>query len=406
MHLQSKHIVSVFKDARSAYRERKAEIKASRAAELEEKRARHALENFTLEEETQSRASSRPRDSHRPKSRPRKKPGIARTRTDGLGRTTDRASRGDRGIELDGREDDPRRELTRRHTVGPPPSSSSRPSHERSASVPYVDMDLAYGELPPPVLRAKDTQVVKGVKGTKEVELHGQLSALTKLLDEAHCLQYSATAIIERLQKDPEALAAVGLALAEISNLARGLAPGALAAMKGSFPAAVALLASPHFMIAAGVGVGVTIVALGGYKIIKKMKERRDAEGEAEAQVEELREIGGDVSRIELWQRGIAAAEADSLGTSVDGEFITPTAGRQLIAEGVLRPEQMNPPLRDGDGTWRGERREKTRKGSERAPRSSRSSRTGRSSRSSTVKGDKEGKAKKEPSGLRMLFKR
>ncbi|KAJ9626891.1 hypothetical protein H2203_003347 [Taxawa tesnikishii (nom. ined.)] len=47
----SKHLVNVFKEAKSAYRERKAEIKAVRVAELDEKRARHALENLRIEDD-------------------------------------------------------------------------------------------------------------------------------------------------------------------------------------------------------------------------------------------------------------------------------------------------------------------------------------------------------------------
>ena len=213
------------------------------------------------------------------------------------------------------------------------------------------EANLAYGDLPSPPPQ------------NREVVLRKKMSNLTRLLDEANCLQHSVTTMIETLQQDPDRLAAVGLALADISNMARTMSPGALMAMKASFPAVLALLASPQFMIAGGVAIGVTVVALGGYKIIKKIKAQRESDelidggrgggiramlGKGGRHVDEIREIGGDLSRIELWRRGIAEAEAGSVGTSVDGEFITENAGRQLVDEGVLRPEQTG--LRREDG--------------------------------------------------------
>ena len=105
--------------------------------------------------------------------------------------------------------------------------------------------------------------------------------------------------------------------------------------MKGSFPAVIALLASPQFMIAAGVGVGVIVVALGGYKVVKKMKARQTAPAY------ELQEIGRDVNRIEAWRRGISdegdlpntMAGLDDATTVVDGEFITPQAAAMMHHE-------------------------------------------------------------------------
>lgn len=176
-------------------------------------------------------------------------------------------------------------------------------------------MDLAYGDIPPPLPVARVDE---------EVELKGLVHRVKMMLEEAECLQCSATAIISTLQKDPDAMAAVALTLAEISNIASKMAPGALIALKGSAPAVFALLASPQFMIAAGVGVGITVVALGGYKIIKKIKAKHAEE--EDPGMDEMLEIGGDVSRIDNWRRGIAEVQAESVGTSVDGEFITPQA--------------------------------------------------------------------------------
>lgn len=294
------------------------------------------------------------------------------------------------------------------------------------------------------------------------------MSNLTRLLDEANCLQYSVTTMIEVLQKDPDRLAAVGLALAEISTLARAAAPGALMTMKSTFPAAVALLASPQFMIAGGVALGVTVVALGGYKIIKKIKaqqedgdddfdffasfDKRDVFGKlrnmaggqnkGQKHVDEIREIGGDLSRIELWRRGIAEAEAASVCTSVDGEFVTQNAGRQLVDEGVLQPGQvrLSPSTTDADGRRsaskskgdggakkhkssrsgreNGRDRDRDRERSSRhsqhnnhhhSSHKSRSERSDRSARDGDADSVRHRKKKaikdKEPSGLKMLFK-
>lgn len=196
-------------------------------------------------------------------------------------------------------------------------------------------MDLAYGELPPPD------------PITDEAELKGLMSRASMLLDEAHCVQHSVTATIASLQKDPDALAAVALTLAEISNLAAKMAPGALTAMKGSFPAVFALLASPQFMIAAGVGLGVVVVALGGYKIIKKIKARNieaiEEEEEEEEKMDELLEIGPEFDRIEMWRRGVAITESGSVGTSVDAEFITPEAAAIRQAAAVIQEDHRQP---------------------------------------------------------------
>ena len=231
-----------------------------------------------------------------------------------------------------------------------------------------IDMDLAYGEIPPPlpVTRYED-----------EAEFKGLVGKVKHLLEEADCLQYSAAAIIASLQKDPDAMAAVALTLAEISNLVSKMAPGAVLVMKGSAPAVFALLASPQFLIAAGVGVGITVVALGGYKIIKKIK----AKHAEDTGMDEMLEFDGDISRIDSWRRGIAEVEEQSIGTSVDGEFITPQAAAL---------SRVN--LQEAEG-------KKSRR------KSSSKSKSGSSKDSKTSgKSKKESKAKK-PSPLRLMFK-
>jgi hypothetical protein len=175
-------------------------------------------------------------------------------------------------------------------------------------------------------------------------------------------------------------------------------------------------------MIAAGVGVGITIVALGGYKIIKRIKARK--EGEVEG-VDEMMEIGGDINHIDSWRKGIADAEMESLGTSVDGEFITPEAARQSgFFEPIPEPPRVRD-LRSGKSvkssksktkpksrlsSSRSERSESTKVGSEVSVSSSISSRGSKSDKKAREKQEKkdkerEGKEKeKKPSPLRLMF--
>jgi hypothetical protein len=344
----SKTILSVFKEARDAYRERKAEINASRSAETEEKRARKALARARITEIDDDEYSVTSRDSRRSKSRRDKHHHHHHNHRHGDHRDLEYIPE--------------RRELSRRHTVSPT-SPTYREGHGRSSldrSLPPtptrsrtspagIDMELAYGDIPPP----------RTPNATEdEAELASLLTKVNFVLDEAHCLQHSVTTTISNLQKNPDALAAVALTLAEISNLVAKMAPGAVAALKGGFPAVFAILASPQFMIAAGVGVGITVVALGGYKIIKKMQARNAGAlpspvggpngGPPMAQLEEV-----DVSRIDRWRRGIADAEAESVGTSVDGEFITPEAN--AIREAVEAQRDRREGMRD-----RGRRRSST----------------------------------------------
>jgi hypothetical protein len=282
----------------------------------------------------------------------------------------------------------------------------------RRKSEPYIDMDLAYGDIPPPL----------PAKKYDDGELKEKASKITMLLEEANCLQYSVTQTIENLQKNPEALAAVSLTLAEISSIVGKMGPGVLLTLKGSFPAVAALLLSPQFMIAGGVAVGVTIVALGGYKIIKKIqadnkekaaamevpigmpgRARIDSAADLHNQLDELEPE--ELSRVELWRRGIAEIEADSAGTSVDGEFLTPGASKHLVAAGVLDEDDLRS-RRSG----RTEKKTKSHRAkSEKSVRTSAGKTSGGKTegtkRSKTVKEGEKKKKEKEPSGLKMLFR-
>ncbi|KAL5050539.1 hypothetical protein BDW71DRAFT_172662 [Aspergillus fruticulosus] len=206
-----------------------------------------------------------------------------------------------------------------------------RPVTARSKSDAHVDMDLAYGEFHPSAIAPQDRQL----QSIDDPELSGLVSRAQWLLEEANCVQHTATATIDHLQKNPDAMAAVALTLAEISNVAGRMAPSALTMLKSSAPVIWGLLASPQFLIAAGVGLTATIVMFGGYKIVKQLQQPSRAPREEELydeqsgsrQMDEMIEFNTDcLNSVEMWRRGVADAEAESIATSVDGEFITPRA--------------------------------------------------------------------------------
>ncbi|KAI9727058.1 MAG: hypothetical protein M1834_008526 [Cirrosporium novae-zelandiae] len=325
----SKHIFAVFKEAKDAYKERKAEIRAVRAAERfaaeqeqqQQQQLRRAIKSRDSNDDGKSIASSHrshrsSRSKHHSKSH-----GHSRFISEDLGASHSPAELDRRHTTQDGRE----------LAVRPPPGALRRanttPAHN-------VDMDLAYGELPP------DFHEEEAKEPAADDGLDGLVTRCKDLLDEADCAGASATAMIQHLNKNPDAMAAVALTLAEISNIVTKMSPGIITALKGAAPAVFALLASPQFLIAAGVGVGVTVVMLGGYKVIKKIQaqqptvpllENAPAQQQPEVDeggMDELLELGTSNDRIENWRRGIADAEANSAGTGVDGEFITPNAAR------------------------------------------------------------------------------
>ena len=246
-------------------------------------------------------------------------------------------------------------------------------------------MDLAYGEPPPNLMTSYKPD---------DVELRGLVGRAKGLLDEAHCVQHSVKTTMASLQKNPEAMAAVALTLGEISNLARKMAPGALMKVRMLAPSVFALLTSPSFLIAAGVGVGVTVIALGGYKVIKKIQ----AGKEQEQPTDQMIALSSEVSRIETWRQGVADIEANSVGTSTEGELITPAAAqlsRLTLAEAPTTSSRPRAPRKFSSTP------------SSSSNRSS-SSRSSRSSKTETTKGKRKKRIKKEekakPSPLRNMF--
>ncbi|KAF2123903.1 hypothetical protein P153DRAFT_426781 [Dothidotthia symphoricarpi CBS 119687] len=430
----SKHFVSIFKEAKASYRERKAEIKAEKDAVIREKKLGDAVNLLKIvDDDTQSRTSHRSHRSSR-SHRHGDRPTLERGHTDTYMLEPSRTSRS-RFADLsgDGRAAQSQ-EIARRNTDG---NVARRTSRSNS-----VDDDLCYGDVPAPLL--EEARYDDG-------DLQEKASKITMLLEEANCLQYSATTAIENLQKNPEALAAVSLTLAEISAIAGKMGPGVLATLKCSFPAVAALLLSPQFMIAGGVAVGVTIVALGGYKIMRKIQATKDEDKRpiamaampampalpampVQPRIEAVEEPNlldelepQELSRVEKWRRGIADIEAESGGTLVDGEFVTPGASKQLVAAGVLDEDDLKS-RRSMRIREDGERRKSHRAKSERSVRSEkagsvRSEKTSHSSRSKSGESrSKSGESKKsrspkepaaappkkkekEPSGLRMLFR-
>ncbi|QIX01975.1 hypothetical protein AMS68_007492 [Peltaster fructicola] len=403
----TKQLANVFKEAQSAYNEKKAELKAQRHRDFDskasERKVHKQLEALALDDDANSQRRSSV-DGSRIKRKPvasrHERPTIERGVSDSFYVNDERSPKtktlsrsSTMQFDAHGRaaNDDPRvGELVRRHTDLDKALASPRSRRSsRRASLDDIDMDLAYGELPPP-LPAR--------KGNDTVELRDKMTGLQRLLEEANCVGHSATAIIENLSKNPDTMAAVALTLGEISALAAKVAPGALTALKGSFPAILALLASPQFAIAAGVGVGITIIAFGSYKIIKKIQARGEEDSrllayEAEPlspteSVDELREI----NRIESWRRGIADVEAESLATSVEGEFITPIATRTLIEEGRLTEADLK-----SKASTRKSRRRKSASDVSKSSKAKSSSKTGGKSTRS--------KKEKPPSRLAMLFK-
>ncbi|ESZ92023.1 hypothetical protein SBOR_7589 [Sclerotinia borealis F-4128] len=252
--------------------------------------------------------------------------------------------------------------LVRRETA--PPSYASGPLVPRSNPVPDVhdeniDMNLAYGDLPLHSESDHEPEYEQQYTPPQQLpeELEETMSKLDSLLLEAQCLHHTATGIMSNLQANPEAMAAVALTLAELSSLLTKMSPSIIPMLKASSPAIFALLASPQFLIAGGVALGVTVVMFNGYKIIKKLQSTPEKKVEAPMAMQALPATPGypetpgfmepqdihheyeeampyeayeeELTSIDIWRRGIADAELQSVATSVDGEYITPTAARQ-----------------------------------------------------------------------------
>ncbi|KAJ5189228.1 hypothetical protein N7472_008242 [Penicillium cf. griseofulvum] len=312
----SKQLFGVFSHAKNAYRERKSAFQSERNAKIAEQQALQGLANYQIDDSPSVAASRRSRGT-----RSRHHSGRSHRASSHYDDERTVVSQRDSHYE-------PPQTIARRHTHHDlAVRDAPRPSTARSRSDAHIDMDLAYGDASHAALSRYRPPEPK----SDQQQLDGLVSRAQWLLEEAHCVQHGATATIAHLQKNPDAMAAVALTLAEISNLGRKMAPAALTALKSASPAVFALLSSPQFLIAAGVGLGVTVVMFGGYKIIQRIKAGAIGEEgkpvEMEMEMEEMMEFNTeDLSSVEMWRRGVADEQAHSVGTSVDGEFITPTA--------------------------------------------------------------------------------
>lgn len=233
----------------------------------------------------------------------------------------------------------------------------------RDARDADIDLNLAYGPMPPDL--AARTDLARATV-EEEAEATALLDRVHGLLEAAECAHAGAAAAMARLERDPEAAAAVALTLAELSALLAQLSPALLAAYKAGFPVVFALLASPQFLIGTGIAVGVTVIVFGGLKILKRIREvqaggqtkagpldgekevgggrlseipqqqQQQEEGEGEERgpaqgpgsVDEallVDEVMSQISSIETWRRGIAPFSGDA---TVDVELISPVAMR------------------------------------------------------------------------------
>ncbi|CAG7926648.1 unnamed protein product [Penicillium olsonii] len=357
----SKQLFGVFSQAKNAYRERKAGFQSERNAKLAEQQALEGLAHYQIEDApTEVSGRSRARSRHGGRSR-----APSRYYDDDEDRTVVSRRESHYGDT---------RTIARRHTHHDVSlREAPRPPTARSNSEAHIDMDLAYGDASHAAL----SRYTPPEPQNDQKQLDGLVTRAQWLLEEAHCVHHGATATIAHLQKDPDAMAAVALTLAEISNLARKMAPSALTSLKAAAPAIFALLSSPQFLIAAGVGLGATVVMFGGYKIIQRIKGDTDAVDETgepappqqEAEMEELIEFNTEaLSSVEMWRRGVADEQADSVGTSVDGEFITPTAAAMSGIDMANAREQRDPRFKFDEDVSVASSRRSRRSRSTRAP--------------------------------------
>ncbi|KAK3903578.1 hypothetical protein C8A05DRAFT_14462 [Staphylotrichum tortipilum] len=408
-----KHLVNIFKEAQAAYKDRKDAVKAERSAVRRAKTFdvsrgdpyydnypypshddndhvydRRALTDGGFDrrhshdyDDSRSYASSRhSRRSRRPRSSERPFPAL----TEGNLKTHSEvsATTPSRAYQSPYAETVPRDMQLSRPTlaIGPPPQLARsdfapaagpmvlapppertqlvhRPAFEAPvlAKRKSIDMNLAYGDVPPDLESRVDLD-------RSEPEEPGKAQAMTLMdriedfLEEAHCVQHTASSMIESLQRNPQAAAAVALSLAELSTLIGKMSPAFLGFLKGGSPAVFALLASPQFLIGAGVAVGVTVVMFGGWKIVKRATAPKTLEaplemrvlpslppptvapekalppppaGGSAAEYDEalvLRDVE-ELSSIESWRRGIVAYED---AESADVELMSRQAERDL----------------------------------------------------------------------------
>lgn len=150
------------------------------------------------------------------------------------------------------------------------------------------------------------------------VAVQSLLARVQSIIDEINCLTLGLTTLLTELQKTPETFAAVGLSLAEIANMVTHITPTALVFLKTAFPTVFALLSSPHFAVIAGVAGAATVIVLGGCRIVRSIMAGADvnmalAYGDLpdEAILEETA-LGGEILGEVIEDRRIDAAPSRS----------------------------------------------------------------------------------------------
>ncbi|RYP78736.1 hypothetical protein DL771_000403 [Monosporascus sp. 5C6A] len=394
-----KHLLGVFKEAKATYDQKKASVKAERAVERAIKRSqtfdvaalphyreedygRHSLEyRPTYQDDGASQASSRRSHGSRFSRSSRKSKASALTENNLRAHSEVSAtapSRPPAAYHSPYAETAPRDMALSRPTLARAPTAPAqsqapmpiyyedevldpyqepaavmvRPRSDPSMKKKEIDMDLAYGDAPPDLVDRLDLDPAHQAREAEDAErkAHELAEKIEDLLNEAECVHHTATHIINHLQNNPDAAAAVALLLAELSAIVGKLSPSFLGILKGGSPAVFGLLASPQFLIAAGVTVGVTIVMFGGFKIIKRIKEEQAARALAaqpmafEAQPAQLAPqpqydgqdfdealvLEEELSTIETWRRGIPPGSGDE---AADLELISPEADRAIRSQ-------------------------------------------------------------------------
>ncbi|KAI1760108.1 hypothetical protein GGR53DRAFT_523366 [Hypoxylon sp. FL1150] len=379
-----RHLINVFKEAKASYQEKKASIKAERAVkrsetfsvptvpryddEIEYGGFRRASHDDAASQATSRRSyRSRRTEGSRHRSVSQARSALTARNLKTLTEVSSTApSRPPVTYRSPYAETAPRDMALSRPALAHAPTMPTytdvahmpAPAHmARSVSDPAlgkkgkeIDMNLAYGDVPPDLGERVDLDPAYKA-AQKEQEAMTLMGKIEKLLTEAQCLHHTATHIIQHLQGNPDAAAAVALALAELSALLGKMSPSFLGIIKGGSPAIFALLASPQFLIAAGVTVGVTVVMFGGWKIVKRIQEAKEAnavapmafaarqpevaqpaypESEVSAGFDEALVLEEELSTIEIWRRGIAPFGEDE---QADQELISPEADRAIRSQ-------------------------------------------------------------------------
>ncbi|KAF3152601.1 hypothetical protein TWF569_002908 [Orbilia oligospora] len=245
----SKTIFGALREARDAYKAKRAERKAEREAE---KAARRAIKERAYEEEVREARRAR-REARRAIEDDSRTEDRRRERRERHERRMIEDGRSDAGTEVRDRD-------------AGSDTSSIYSNRERNGSTGALTLrsastaDLSLPTLPPrPEVDEEDDH------------LTALFTQVQDIIDHAAAAQSSVVTLVDALRREPETLAMVGLTLAEISTIIAKLSPAALAGAQLSWPVVFSFLASPQFAIVAGGVIGTTVILLGGYKIIKKM---------------------------------------------------------------------------------------------------------------------------------------